>query len=55
MIAGKEIRFVRDGIERTGIAEEIDDDFGLVVRFIDGSRESLTSGEVSVRGLHGYV
>lgn len=52
---GKEVRFVRNGTEFTAFAEDIDDCFGLVVRFSDGRLESLTSGEVSVRGLYGYV
>lgn len=37
-------------------AEAVGDDFGLVVRYPDGLRETVTSGEVSVRGLMGqYV
>ncbi len=52
---GKEVRFLRNGTEFIAFAEDIDDSFGLVVRFPDGRRESLTSGEVSVRGLYGYV
>ncbi len=52
---GKEVRLLRNGIEKTGAAEDIDNDFGLVVRFSDGRCESITSGEVSVRGLYGYV
>lgn len=43
-----------DGV-REGFAEEIDDDFALVVRWNDGERKALFSGEVSVRGLLGYV
>ena len=37
------------------VAEEIDGDFSLVVRHPDGRRETVSSGEVSVRGLLGYV
>ena len=36
-------------------ATGISDDFGLTVRWEDGSTETLTSGEVSVRGLYDYV
>ena len=43
------------GPERVAYAEEIDDAFGLVVRYDDGRRETIRSGEVSVRGLYGYV
>ena len=41
--------------ERIGTAMGISDDFGLTVRWEDGSTETLTSGEVSVRGLYDYV
>ena len=52
---GREVRLLRGGQERTAIAEDVDDNFGLVVRYPDGSRETVISGEVSVRGLEGYV
>lgn len=52
---GREISFTRRGETLFGFAEDIDDDFGLVVRRPDGSRETLRSGETSVRGLYGYV
>ena len=48
-------------VETTGknvdeaFAESIADDFGLEVRYGDGTREAVSSGEVSVRGLLGYV
>ena len=40
---------------RAAFAEAVDDDFGLLVRYPDGSRETVTAGEVSVRGLCGYI
>lgn len=52
---GREVRLIGPGGEETAFAEEIDDDFGLVVRMEDGSRRTVTTGEVSVRGLYGYV
>ena len=52
---GREVRLLRNGQERTAIAEDVDDNFGLVVRYPDGTRETVISGEVSVRGLEGYV
>ena len=52
---GREVRLLRPAGEETAFAEEIDDHFGLVVRHPDGGRETITSGEVSVRGLCGYV
>ena len=33
----------------------IDDDFRLVVELPDGTRRALSAGEVSVRGMYGYV
>ena len=52
---GQEVQLLwRDRQERA-FAEEIDDQFGLVVRYGDGRREIIRSGEVSVRGLYGYV
>lgn len=53
---GREVQILRPGREpRVAFAEEIDDQFGLIVRYPDGSRETITSGEVSVRGLLGYA
>ncbi len=52
---GKEVRVCRNGNEEIGTATDIDDDFGIIIKFSDGSVESFTSGEVSVRGLYGYL
>ncbi len=52
---GKEVHFVQNGAEFIAFAKDIDDFFGLVIRFPDGRSGVLTSGEVSVRGLYGYV
>ena len=52
---GRPVRVVRGEDVRTGFAEAVDDAFALVVRRADGSREAVSSGEVSVRGLLGYV
>lgn len=52
---GRQVRLIRGGLERTAFAEDVDDQFGLVVRYEDGTRETVISGEVSVRGLEGYV
>lgn len=48
ILIGKEISYVSDGIEQTAVAEDIDEDGGLVVRGRDGVRV-LRTGEVSVR------
>ena len=52
---GKEISLLRGDTVRHGIALEVEDDGALLVRFIDGSTEAVQSGEVSVRGMYGYV
>jgi BirA family biotin operon repressor/biotin-[acetyl-CoA-carboxylase] ligase len=52
---GKPVRLLSpDGSAREAFAEDIDRDFGLIVRLPDGSRETVTAGEVSVRGMYGY-
>lgn len=55
LTTGRQIRLIRHGESRTAFAEEIDDSFALVVRWPDGSREAVAAGDVSVRGLLGYV
>lgn len=52
---GQEISLLRGDEVRHGKALDVDDDGGLVVAFPDGSIETVTSGEVSVRGMYGYL
>ena len=52
---GQDISLVRGSEVRHGKALDVDPDGGLVVEFSDGKRETVTSGEVSVRGMYGYV
>ncbi len=52
---GKEISVVRGDDLQYGTALDLDDDGGLLVRFSDGSEKIVTSGEVSVRGMYGYL
>ena len=40
---------------RHGHALSVDDSGALVVRFADGHTEAVTAGEVSVRGMYGYI
>ena len=51
---GQRVRLTRDGAIRGAVAEGIDPQYGLTVRYDDGSEETLRGGEVSVRGLYGY-
>lgn len=52
---GKEVQIIRGEEVRQGFAEDMDDTGALVIRFADGKRETVDSGEVSVRGLYGYL
>ncbi len=51
IITGKDILVLKAGGSREARALAIDDDAHLLVEYADGSRESLSSGEVSIRRL----
>ena len=51
---GQQVQVVRSDAVRHAVAEGIDPQYGLTVRYEDGAVETLYSGEVSVRGLYGY-
>ncbi len=53
--AGSSVQVITDSSRREAEALEVDDDFGLVVQYPDGSTEHIRTGEVSVRGLYGYI
>jgi len=52
---GQDISLVRGDSVRYGRALDVDDEGALVVAFPDGVTEAVNSGEVSVRGMYGYV
>lgn len=52
---GREVRLLWRDERESVFAEDIDESFGLIVRRPDGTRETIRSGEVSVRGLYGYA
>ena len=53
---GKDISLLRaNGQIRHGHAIGVDLNGALLVRFTDGSLEAVNSGEVSIRGMYGYV
>lgn len=52
---GQAISLVRGDEVRHGTALDVDNQGALVVRFEDGHTEAVQSGEVSVRGMYGYV
>lgn len=53
---GRRVQLIApDGTRETAEALDIDRDFGLIVRDGAGETRTVLSGEVSVRGLYGYV
>lgn len=52
---GKEVSLQKGEAVRHGIATGIDSQGALLVRFPDGHTEAIAMGEVSVRGMYGYV
>ena len=55
LTVGKPVRVLSGAGEREGTALGVEEDFSLRVAWKDGGEEVLSSGEVSVRGLLGYV
>ena len=52
---GQDISILRGDDVRHGKAIGVDENGGLLVAFPDGSRQIIASGEVSIRGMYGYV
>ena len=53
---GQAVSLLRaDAAVRHGMAVDMDDEGALIVEFDDGRREAVNSGEVSVRGMYGYL
>ena len=53
---GQEVSLLRVGEPvRHGTAVGMDDEGALLVQFTDGTVEAVNSGEVSVRGMYGYI
>jgi len=52
---GKEILILRGNEKRYALALDVDIDGGLLVKFSDGTTETVNSGEVSIRGMYGYI
>lgn len=55
MTLGKEISVVSGQEVCHAFAEDIDRDGGLIIRLPDGTRRTVNAGEVSVRGMYGYL
>lgn len=55
LTVGKDVQILRAGDTKQARAVGIGKDAELLVEYPDGTTESISSGEVSVRGLYGYV
>ncbi len=55
MTLGKDIQVIRGDTVRHGTALDLASDGSLLVRFTGGTTEAVNSGEVSVRGMYGYL
>lgn len=55
MTIGKEVVVVQGDNRRQGRAVDLDEDGGLIVEYPDRTRQTVNSGEVSIRGLWGYI
>ena len=52
---GKRVQVITPASREEGFALGVDDDFHLVVELDGGARRALSAGEVSVRGMYGYL
>ena len=52
---GQSVSVLQNEIAEHGTALNVRDDGALLVRFDDGSERAVNAGEVSVRGMYGYV
>jgi len=52
---GKDVKLVRGDEIRLGHVDAMDDRGALLVTLADGTKETVFSGEVSVRGMYGYL
>ena len=53
--AGKQVQLLWTSQQEEAEALDIDSQFGLIVRLPDGSERAVRTGEVSVRGMCGYL
>lgn len=52
---GRTVQLIQGEKRTMAVAMNVDEQYGLMVRMMDGSHVMVRSGEVSVRGLYGYV
>lgn len=52
---GQDVQLIQNDAIRYAHADDMDEDGALLVTLADGTKERIFSGEVSVRGLYGYL
>lgn len=52
---GQPVVIQRNNQRLEALAVDLDEEGGLILRFADGREETVTAGEVSVRGMYGYL
>ena len=52
---GKDVQLIRGDTVRYAHVDDMDDQGALLVTLADGTKEKIFSGEVSVRGMYGYI
>lgn len=55
LTVGRDVRVITPQGQKAARALEVERDYGLAVCYEDGRVETVRAGEVSVRGLYGYV
>lgn len=55
ILLNREVRIIKDNMERKGKVLDIDKEGQLIVKYEDGKVEPIFFGEVSIRGMGGYV
>lgn len=55
ILLGREIKIINRNSTTIGKAIDVDNDGRLIVQYENGNTEAIISGEVSIRGLYGYV
>lgn len=55
LTTGKQVQLITPAAVREAFACGVDDEFRLLVTLPDGSTETVAAGEVSVRGMYGYL
>jgi BirA family biotin operon repressor/biotin-[acetyl-CoA-carboxylase] ligase len=54
-VLGREVRVTSSSLQLTGTVVDISNEGQLLLRLEDGSIKEIISGEVSVRGMDGYI